>query len=338
MDPLPVALDRAAARTKFSGVVRIDRPDAPPVLAAYGLADRAHRVSMTPAHQLGTASLTKGLTALTVVSLVAEGTLDLTTTARSVLGTDLPLVSDHVTLEHLLTHRSGVGDYLDEDEIQDVTDHVMPVPVHRLATSDDYLAVLHGHPMVTDPGSEFAYNNGAFVLLAIIAERVTGVPFHELVVERVCDPAGMAHTRFLRSDELPGTAATGYLHADGLRTNVLHLPVRGSGDGGVYTTVGDLSSLWTAVFSGAVVPQAWVAELVRPRHQPVGDRLGYGLGLWLHPTGVVELHGYDAGVSCRSMHEPATGRTWTVMSNTSTGTWPLEEVLEADLPQAPVAT
>ena len=49
------------------------------------------------------------------MSLVEEGRLGLDTTARSVLGDDLPLIDDTVTIEHLLAHRSGIGDYLDED-------------------------------------------------------------------------------------------------------------------------------------------------------------------------------------------------------------------------------
>ena len=58
---------------------------------------------------------TKSLTALAVVSLIEDGLLELSTTARSVLGSDLPLIDDGVTIEHLLAHRSGIGDYLDED-------------------------------------------------------------------------------------------------------------------------------------------------------------------------------------------------------------------------------
>lgn len=332
MDPLLTALDREAGRTGFSGVVRIDRPGDAPLVAAYGMADRAHGVAMTPEHQLGTASLTKGFTAITVMGLIADGLLELTTTARSVLGADLPLIGDDVTLEHLLSHRSGIGDYLDEELLDGPDDYVMPVPVHRLASSDDYLAILDGHPTVCAPGTQFTYNNGAFVVLAVIAERVTGVPFHELVVARVCDPAGMGSTRFLRTDELPGTAATGYLHPDGLRSNVLHLPVRGSGDGGAYTTVGDLRALWTALFGGALLPERWVDEMRRPRYEPAVDRLGCGLGLWLWPTGVVELHGYDAGVSCRTMHDPATASTWTVIANTSSGCSPMADVIETDMP------
>ena len=125
------------------------------------------------------------------MSLVDEGALELTTTARSVLGDDLPLIDDGVTIEHLLAHRSGIGDYLDEETHADVTDYVMPVPVHELATTEQYLAVLGGHPTVSPPGERFAYCNGGFIVLALIAERTSGVEFHELVRQRVCRPAAL---------------------------------------------------------------------------------------------------------------------------------------------------
>ena len=82
------------------------------------------------------------------MSLVEDGALELDTTARSVLGADLPLIDDGVTVEHLLAHRSGIGDYLDEDAGHEITDYVMPVSVHELATTEQYLAVLDGHPPV----------------------------------------------------------------------------------------------------------------------------------------------------------------------------------------------
>ena len=65
--------------------------------------------------QFAVASAVKGMTALAVVSLIVDGVLSLDTPARAVLGSDLPLIGDDVTIEHLLSHRSGIGDYLDED-------------------------------------------------------------------------------------------------------------------------------------------------------------------------------------------------------------------------------
>jgi CubicO group peptidase (beta-lactamase class C family) len=328
MRALDDAIDALADRTRFSGVVRVDRSGTIEVAKAYGLADRGHEIRNTIDTQFAIASGTKGLTALAMVSLIEDGILDLATTARSLLGGDLKLIRDDVTIEHLLSHRSGIGDYLDEEVEHDVTDHLMPVPVHELATTEEYLAVLGGHVTKFPPGERFAYCNGGYVVLALIAERTSGVPFHELVRRRVCGPAGMGDTEFLRSDELPGRAALGYLTVDGSRTNVFHVPVRGSGDGGIYSTAADVGSLWSAFFAGRIVSTDWVAEMVRPRIVDPRDSSRYGLGFWLHASrDIVMLEGSDAGVSFRSMHDPATRTTSTVISNTSDGAWPIADLL-----------
>jgi CubicO group peptidase (beta-lactamase class C family) len=173
--------------------------------------------------------------------------LELSTPVRSVLGRDLPLIDDGVTIEQLLAHRSGIGDYLDEEAGLEVADYVLPVPVHELARTEDYLTVLDGHSTKFAPGERFAYSNAGYVVLALVAERASGLPFPRLVEQRVCRPAGMMDTDFLRSDELPARTAVGYLECDGVwRTNVFHLPVRGSGDGGIYSTAADIDSLWRA--------------------------------------------------------------------------------------------
>ena len=119
----------------------------------------------------------------------------------------------------------------------------------------------------------------------------------------------MLDTDFPRSDELSGAVAQGYIDVDGrVRSNVLHLPVRGVGDGGAYSTVADMQSFWSGLFAGDVVALEWVAEMVRPRSEAPDDGRRYGLGFWLHPSSdVVFLEGADAGISCRSVHDPATG-------------------------------
>jgi len=323
------SVDRIAADTGFSGAVRVDRGDDVVLAKAFGLSHRGHGVANTIDSQYGIASGTKGLTALTVVSLIEDGHLELATTARSVLRDDLPLIGDDVTVEHLLAHRSGIGDYVDEAVIQAITDYVLPVPVHELSTTERYLRVLDGFVSKSAPDERFTYNNSAYVVLALIAERTTGTPFPELVAQRVCERAGMRNTAFLRSDELSGRAAVGYLAADGLRTNVLHLPVRGCGDGGIYSTAADIHAMWTAIFAGRIVSTTWVAELVRPRSDVPSEAMRYGLGFWLHEQlDVVMLEGSDAGVSFRTVHDPGEGFTHTVLSNSSDGAWPMTRYLD----------
>ena len=165
--------------------------------------------------------------------------------------------------------------------------------------------MLDGYPTKFPPGERFSYCNGGYVVLALIAERTAGTPFHELVVQRVCEPAGMADTAFLRSDDLPGRTAVGYLDVDGDRTNVLHLPVRGAGDGGIFTTAADVDAFWTALFAGRIVSKDRVAEMVRPHSDVPANEARYGLGFWLAASGdVVELHGYDAGMSFQTETRP----------------------------------
>jgi CubicO group peptidase (beta-lactamase class C family) len=323
MQPLEEAIDSVALDAGFSGVVRVDRADTTEFVKAYGFADRAHAIDNTIDMRFAIASGTKGFTALTIMILIEDGSIALDTTARSLLGDDLPLIDDAVTVEHLLAHRSGIGDYLDENTVE-ITDYVMPVPVHELAMTEQFLVVLDGHETVSAPGERFAYNNGGYVVLALIAERASGLPFHELVRRRVCEPAGMTDTGFLRSDELPGDAAFGYLTIDGPRTNVFHLPVLGTGDGGIYSTAADLSAFWTALFAGRIVSIERVAEMVLPRSDWPEESERYGLGFHLHETtDVVWLEGYDAGVSFRSTHDPTNAITHTVIANWTDGAWPV---------------
>jgi CubicO group peptidase (beta-lactamase class C family) len=332
MRPLDEAVDEIATEASFSGVVRVDRSGTTELARAYGLSDRAHGIPNGADTMFAIASGSKTFTALAVMSLVEEGTLHLETTARSLLGDDLPLIADDVTIEHLLGHRSGIGDYLDEEAIEDINEPAMPISVHELETTERFVAVLDGHETVAPAGERFAYNNGGYVVLALVAERASGTGYHDLVRQRVVEPADMSDTAFLRSDELPGRAALGYLSVDGPRTNVFHLPVLGNGDGGAYSTAADLAAFWDALFAGRIVKPETVAEMVRPRSDWPEESERYGLGFHLHATSdAVWLEGYDAGVSFRSTYDPASATISTVISNWSDGAWPLIELLDDQL-------
>ena len=318
-DLLAETVDSVAAECGFSGVLRVDRPGEPTLTRAFGLADRAHGIAMTSDTRIAVASGGKTFTALTVLRLVEDGVLALDTPARALLGDDLPLIDDRVTVEQLLCHRSGIGDYFDED-LFGPTDHVLAVPVHQLDSAESYLPVLDGFPHVSEPGTQFRYNNGAYCVLAILAERAGGEPFHDLVRRQVIEPAGLHRTAYLRSDELPADAAIGYVAPDGLRTNVLHLPVVGGGDGGIFTTADDVHRLWAALESGKVIGRDLLADAWRTRSDLPDDE-GYGLGFWTWGS-AVELKGGDVGAALYSLHVPG-GPTWTIMSNVTGGLSPL---------------
>jgi CubicO group peptidase (beta-lactamase class C family) len=323
-------LQALADEHDFSGVVAVSRHGERFAELSRGYADRANERPITLDTRFAVASVVKGLTALTAMSLIETGELTLDTTLRSLVPDALPMVDPAVTIEHLLAHRSGVGDYLDEDEWDDVDAYVMPIPVHRLDSPMAFLPILDGYPQRTPPGTRFAYNNGAFVMLSVAIEIASGRSYYDLVQERVLDPAGMADTAFERSDRLPAGAAIGYLE-DG-RSNILNLPVRGAGDGGAYSTLRDLEALWPALFAGRILPPPVVDRMTTPRSDTEDGRR-YGLGFWIRgDRDTPMLEGYDAGVSCRTVSDPASGVSYTVIANTSSGAWPLVKHLDIVLP------
>ena len=322
MQPLEDGIDSVVRDAGFSGVVRVERAGTTEFVRAYGFADRAHAIDNTVDTRFAIASGTKGFTALTIMSLIEQGSLALDTKARSLLGDDLPLIDDAVTVEHLLAHRSGIGDYLDESTVE-VTDYVMPVSVHELAMTEQFLVVLDGHETVSVPDERFAYNNGGYVVLALIAERASGMPFHELVLRRVCEPAAM--TGFLpRSDELPGDAALSL--PDSRRTEDERLP---SCPCSVPATAASTRQRRISAPSGLrCSPGGSSRTTAWPRWCPRSDwpeeSRRYGLGFHLHEsTDVVWLEGYDAGVSFCSTHDPTRSITHTVIANWTDGAWPV---------------
>ena len=116
------------------------------------------------------------------------------------------------------------------------------------------------------------------------------------------------------------------------RTNVFHLPVRGSGDGGIYSTAADISSLWRAFFAGRIVSPDWVARDGAPAQRRAGGVEALRPGL-LAPR--VDRRRDAGGLRRRRLvphrARPARGVTHTVISNTTDGAWPITRYLEERL-------
>jgi hypothetical protein len=139
---LEISVDRVVDETDFSGVVHVSRGGEPLFERACGLADRAHGVANTSTTRFGIASGTKGFTALAIMSLVAEGSLGLDTSVRSVIGDELvgPRGPDRVEEEDEPPHPGPrrvlgkpvgeLGDHDDEDEVEEQLEEGHP-PVAR---------------------------------------------------------------------------------------------------------------------------------------------------------------------------------------------------------------
>ncbi len=330
-------LDDVAKANSFSGVVSVRLGAELEFDRAYGYADRANAIENTMRTRFGTASVTKGFTALAVCALIEEGELTLETPATEVLGELLPDLSPEMTIEHLLTHTSGVGDYYDEDVVTDFTDFHLPIPWFRLERPRDYLPLIADLPAQFPPGERFSYSNSGYVLLGVIVEELTGVPFQRFVEARIFDPAGMSESGFFRFDQLPESTALGYIEAsDGSwRTNVYNLPVVGGPDGGAFSTAADMARFWSSLHADRILGREWRERWLRPRISAPSPSLFYGLGVWIHqrPDGqaIPFLQGEDAGVTFSSLHDASSETGYTVACNSPPGATEVVKLLDGEL-------
>jgi CubicO group peptidase (beta-lactamase class C family) len=315
---------------EFSGamLVRDDKDEI--IKECNGYIDRVNEIKINIDTRFGIASGTKMFTALGIMKLVEEGKLSLEDKAFAFIENEFPMYDKRVTIKHLLTHTSGLPDYYDEDELKDGEELKLSVQNHLLKKPSDYLEVFPKKEMKFKPGEQFNYNNSAFVLLAIIIENLTG-DYYEWIEKVVLEKANMKSSGFFKTNQLPKNTATGYIDMeDGTyKTNIFELPIIAGGDGGMYTTVGDMDLFWEVFLKGDIVSKEVVQEMITPHAH--SENMSYGLGVWLEQnedTYNPLLFGQDPGISFESGYHIKKKRIYTIVSNTDSGAWLLSGLLQ----------
>jgi CubicO group peptidase (beta-lactamase class C family) len=335
--PLGAALAADLAAIDFSGVALA--VDATGVLAevAMGDADRANGRPNTPATRFGIASVGKLLTAVTLVRLFERGLAAPSTRVVDILPPALrPSTLDPaVTLEHLMSHTSGITDYVDEAGGERYEDLWLRWNPSVMRSPADLLPMFADLPARAAPGTEVRYNDAAFVLLGLVIEALAGRTFFDAVATEVLEPAGMTATGYPALDDVERDLALGYLRpeheGDPWRTNVYAIPARGQPDGGAYATAGDLVRFLDAFLAGRLVGERWRGEMLRPRAWDPAEQTRYGLTFWLAGEGRrahVGHPGGDPGFGAYVAWYPANGLRTTLLTNATPGLGRARRVLE----------
>ncbi|MEA2549003.1 MAG: hypothetical protein QOE42_1601 [Chloroflexota bacterium] len=328
------------ADQEFSGVVHVaGDDDEEPLTIALGLADRVASLVVHPGTRFGTASTTKLLTGLTVARLVDRGVIQYEDRLVDLVGADLlPRdLDDRVTIHHLLCHTSGVGDYADEYDGPPYEQIWETVPPGTIREARDMVPLMRDLPRTGDPGEAARYNNGAYVLVGLALEGVTGQSFPELVRNEVFVPLAMSSSGFWALDALEPDLAIGYLppdpHAEpgtvasGWRTNIYSIPAAGLPDGGAQATASDLVRALEGLIGRGELGAAFLTSPTRERMigpyaiSPV-EKAGYGLGVVHGGDGSSARIGHsgdDPGFSSRCWVYIAGGERVVVQSNVSEG-------------------
>ena len=174
------------------------------------------------------------------------------------------------------------------------------------------------------------YCNGGYVVLALIAERASGTPFHELVRERVCEPAGMVTPSSCARTSFPGVPRSAISISKAPRApTCFHLPVRGTGDGGIYSTVGGHRAALERVLrrpdrARRLGRARWCGRAVTCRRSRRAT--ASASGCTSRPTRCGSAAATPACPATASTTQ-ATSLTYTVLSNTTGGAWPIARLL-----------
>jgi CubicO group peptidase (beta-lactamase class C family) len=335
---LEKTLNTSIEEQAFSGVISIRQKDHVLYARAAGYADRSNKVENLLETRFGIASGTKFFTALAIGKLIEAQKLSFSTLLKDCIALDFPRYSQEITIQHLLTHTSGIPDYYDEDKIAGFDNFTLSIPWYALRRPRDYLAIFPDEAMKFVPGERFSYSNGGYILLGVVIEELTGMKYQDFVEQEIFKAIGMNHSGYFALNKLPEKTAMGYVkEAEGWRTNIFNLPIVGASDGGAFTTVQDITTLWKAFWGYQILPKELVEIYAQPyiKAETEGEHTYYGHGLWICEkegrNREEYITGCDAGVSFMSSVNRVNEMQVTVISNTTDGAWSVLKDIDTTL-------
>lgn len=265
----------AAARVhRFSGTILLAREGRPVVSRGYGMANFELGVANTPKTKFRIGSLTKQFTAMGIMVLQERGRLSVNDSICKYIA-QCPQAWQDITIHQLLTHTSGIREYLRLPEFQQ---RAVPLPVNAV------IEALKTKPLDFKPGERFGYSNSGYYIAGYIIERASGKTYEAFLQENIFKPLGMSDTGYDdRNRVLPNRAAGYSLEAGGKIVNAAYLDMsRPFAAGGLYSTAEDLLKWDAALYTERLIPrkslEAVFNSTVDASIKSLTGKYGYG---WL---------------------------------------------------------
>ncbi len=318
----------------FSGAVLIKQGEEL-FKAAYGYANRSWRVKNQTNTRFRVASVSKMFTAVAVLQLVEAGGLELTTPVVTRLGLEDTRVPKEVTVYHLLTMTSGIADWFDESGDWEANWAALRLehPLYAFRRHEDYLPLFVNEPPLAPVGEKHGYNNAGYILLGLMIEKVSGLPYFDYVRQHVFGRAQMTRSGFPALEGVDAKVAEGYVPitdddaVTGWKKNIYAATPVGAADGGAGSTVDDLSCFAGALRDGRLLSPEMTREMLTPKvledDEPFRGytwMYGYGLFFLLDASKQVVRWGHtgeEDGVSCRFYHYPQKNVDVVILGNRS---------------------
>ena len=266
-----------AGKHGFNGTILIQHKDNRIYQRSFGVADRSFNIPVNNDTKFRIASITKVFTAVLILQLYEQGKLDLRATIKTYLPDYTGEGAGRVTIHNLLNHTSGIQNF---DTIKSYDEAVKNgMEVYQLPhTTADLLSRYCSGKLVHEVGKVFDYNNGDYIILGKIIEKITAKTFEKTLRERILDPLGMTQSGMLYHQDVVRNLANTYWKTDETKPLINDLPVyfeNWYAAGGMYSTTTDLLKFSNALYG---------ARLLKPETLSLMLKAGlddYGYGLWV---------------------------------------------------------
>jgi len=346
LDKIKEIFETYSKKKGFSGVALIRDEKDDLFSYAHGYAHRGFKILNTLKTRFDTASITKLFTSLGIFLLIDKGLLSLQDKALDIL--QLPelknsKISNEITIYHLLTHTSGIGDDADEEAGESYEALWIDKPNYSVRKLIDFLPNFIYKEPNFKPGEGCRYNNCAYVLLGLVIEKLSKKIYQDFIEENIFLKLGMKNSNFLSMDDVNENAAEGYtyLNENTFKKNIYSYPPIGTSDGGAYSTVHDLDIFIRKILHGEFLKRELTDEILKPkelyRKKELSSRfMGYGFEFELsnddNKTIFITKDGSNAGVACVLKYYPKSNVTFTILSNVDCcNIWALSEEAEKNI-------
>ncbi len=240
---------------------------------AFGQANLELNVPMQTPMIFRIGSITKQFTAVAILQLMEQGKLNLQDEITKFIP-DYPTHGHKITIEHLLTHTSGIRSYTDMSEFGEI--------IQKEMKPEELIKFFKNQPMDFAPGTQWNYNNSGFVLLGYIIEKVSGKSYPDYVEQGFFKPLGMSNSYYGNDAKLIKNRAAGYERGkDGIQNASPMSMTLPYAAGSIQSTVEDLWKWHQAVHSYRLVKKETLEKAFIPYKLTNGKATNYGYGWFL---------------------------------------------------------
>ena len=291
--PLAARLDAAIApyyKAGEPGATVIVVKDGKTLLRkGYGIADTAGMKPMSGDAAMRLGSITKQFTAVAILMLAEEGKLALTDDITRFFP-DYPTRGKKISVEHLLTHTSGIVSYTSRPEY--------PLTMARDMTVAQMIDSFKNEPLEFEPGTAYRYNNSGYFLLGAIIEKVSGQPYARFLEQRIFVPLGMENTAYEGFERGKAPRAAGHAPGEkGFGPSAALSMTQPYAAGALVSTVDDLARWDAAIAQGKLLTPASWRRAFTPYTLADGKSTGYGYGWEVRRLQGAQVVGHGGGIN-----------------------------------------